>query len=189
MTVDVDLDDSAKLALEFVAVQLAVLTAAVHLWLGLPRLRIYAAAGTPFTDVRVVLFVLSAVAVLAGMGLVLAGVSREIIYSLGILLALGYIVGWLILGGHGGFAWEGEGHGGPLVTLLDHVLADGYLTLTKVTELLLLGVLSVLLANERAESGDDADPGEESDQSGSVVDARADAATTDDARTDETATH
>jgi hypothetical protein len=63
---------------------------------------------------------------------------------------LGYLVGWLILGGHEGqFAWEAGHHGSPLVGLFEHLTADFYLLVTKPVETTLLGILIALLYDAR----------------------------------------
>jgi len=155
------MDENVEVALRFTAAQLAAATAGIHLWIGLPRQYYYLQAGTPFTDPRQTLFVLSSLAVLVGIGLAASGLRRDYVYSLGILLALSYLVGWLLLGGHPegneviAYAWAstGHSHGGPLVTLVEHLLGDWRLVTTKTIEVLLLGTLSVLLYEERF--GDD----------------------------------
>ena len=155
------MDENVEVALRFTAAQLAAATAGIHLWIGLPRQYYYLQAGTPFTDPRQTLFVLSSLAVLVGIGLAAYGLRRDYVYSLGILLAPSYLVGWLLLGGHPegnevvAYAWTstGHSHGGPLVTLVEHLLGDWRLVTTKTIEALLLGVRAVLLYEERF--GDD----------------------------------
>ncbi|WP_256295823.1 hypothetical protein [Haloarchaeobius salinus] len=159
------MDENVEVALRFTAAQLAAATAGIHLWIGLPRQYLYLQAGTPFTDPRQTLFVLSSLAVLVGIGLAAYGLRRDYVYGLGIVLALSYLVGWLLLGGHAegneviAYAWEstGHSHGTPLTTLVEHLLGDWRLVTTKTIEALLLGILSVLLYHERF--GDDAADG------------------------------
>lgn len=151
------MDENVEVALRFTAAQLAVATAAIHLWIGLPRFLLYVQAGTPFADPRQALFVLSSLAVLVGIGLAAWGLRRDYVYATGIALALTYIVGWLVLGGHPegnelvAFAWEsvGHSHGGPVATLVEHLFGDWRLITTKTIEVLLTGILAVLLYEER----------------------------------------
>lgn len=151
------MDENVEVALRFTAAQLAAATAGIHLWIGLPRQYYYLQAGTPFTDPRQTLFVLSSLAVLVGIGLAAYGLRRDYVYGMGILLALSYLVGWLLLGGHPegnqviAFAWEsaGHSHGSALSTLVEHLLGDWRLVATKTIEALLLGILAVLLFQER----------------------------------------
>jgi hypothetical protein len=58
------MDENVDAALRFGALQLALVTA-IHLWVGWQRLFAYIQAGAPFVDPLQVLFVSSALAVLA----------------------------------------------------------------------------------------------------------------------------
>ena len=71
------MDESVDAALRFGALQLALVTAAIHLWVGWQRLFVYIDAGTPLIDPLQVLFVLSSLAVLAGVGLAARGLRRD----------------------------------------------------------------------------------------------------------------
>lgn len=149
------MDESARQALEFVGASLAAVTGGIHLYLGLPRLFYYARDGRPFTDPRMVLFVLSGVAVLVGVTLWARGLRRDAVYGAGVLLVVGYLVGWVRLGGHGAdWAWEtgGHSHGSLVATTVEHLFASNYLLATKVVEVTLLAVLVVLLVAERREA-------------------------------------
>ena len=144
--------------LESAGVLMASLTGGLHLMIGVERLTLYLLASRPFTDIRQPLFVLSGVAIFLGVTLWYRGLRRDAVYAAGILLTLGYIVGWLLLGGHGSnYAWEAGGHhaANPLITLLEHLTGDVYLLATKVTETTLLAVLVALLYDELTR--DDAD--------------------------------
>jgi hypothetical protein len=144
--------------LESAGVLMASLTGGLHLMIGVERLTLYLMASRPFTDIRQPLFVLSGVAIFLGVTLWYRGLRRDAVYAAGILLTLGYIVGWLLLGGHGSnYAWEAGGHhaANPLITLLEHLTGDVYLFATKVTETTLLAVLVALLYDELTR--DDAD--------------------------------
>jgi hypothetical protein len=158
------MDENVEVALRFTAAQLAAATAGIHLWIGLRPLLLYAQVGEPLTDPRQALFVLSSLAVLVGIGLAAYGLRRDYVYGLGIVLALTYIVGWLLLGGHPegneiiAYAWESTGHthGSPLGTLVEHLFGSIWLVTTKTIETVLLGILVVLLYHERF-GGDTAD--------------------------------
>ncbi|WP_257299399.1 hypothetical protein [Haloarchaeobius sp. FL176] len=155
------MDENVEVALRFTAAQLAAATAGIHLWIGLRPLLLYAQVGEPLTDPRQALFVLSSLAVLVGIGLAAYGLRRDYVYGLGIVLALTYIVGWLLLGGHPegneviAYAWEstGHAHGSTLGTLVEHLFGSIWLVTTKTIETVLLGILLVLLYHERF--GDD----------------------------------
>ena len=169
------MDENVDAALRVGALQLSLVTAAIHLWVGWPRLFVYAQAGTPFIDPLQILFVLSSLAVLAGVGLAAWGLRRDYVYALGVALMLCYLLGWVFLGGHrtGGAliapAWEtaGHSHGTALATLFEHLVADWLLLVSKVVEATALVVLLALLYGERTTDdggetgerrGDDATP-------------------------------
>ncbi|WP_435334198.1 hypothetical protein [Haloarchaeobius sp. TZWWS8] len=151
------MDENVDAALRFVALQLAVATAAIHLWVGWPAWYAYTQAGRPFTDPRVALFVLSSLAVLVGIGMAAYGVRRDYVYGLGIVLMLCYLLGWLFLGGHPdpgeafAPAWEATGHthGSAVLTLFEHLVSTWTLLVSKVVEVVLLAILVVLLREER----------------------------------------
>jgi hypothetical protein len=151
------MDENVDAALRVGALQLVLVTAAIHLWIGWQRLFVYIQAGTPLVDPLQVLFVLSSLAVLAGVGLAAWGLRREFVYALGVVLMLFYLLGWLFLGGHrtGGawiaLAWEttAHSHGTALQTLVEHLFGDWRLLVTKVVEATALVILLVLLYGER----------------------------------------
>lgn len=142
--------------LRTIAAGLAYVVSALYLFhphLGVPGLLVYLNVGTPFIDPRPVLFVGSGVALVGGVKLALFGVRRRPIYVLGILLLVGHLFGygWWHLGGHGsalpGIA--GYGHGHTLSSLVVHLAEDRWALMTKLFELLLVGVLAVLFFRER----------------------------------------
>jgi hypothetical protein len=157
------MDENVDAAVRVGALQLVLVTAAIHLWIGWQRLFVYIQAGTPFVDPLQVLFVLSSLAVLAGVVLAAWGLRRDYVYAGGVVLMLSYLLGWVFLGGHrtGGEliapAWEttGHAHGPAIVTLFDHLVADWLLLSSKVVEATALCLLLVLLYGER--TTDDAD--------------------------------
>lgn len=151
------MDENVDAALRFGALQLALVTAAIHLWVGWQRLFAYIQAGTPLVDPLQVLFVLSALGILAGVGLAARGLRRDYVYAGGVGIMLCYLVGWLLLGGHrtGGAwlapAWEtvGHSHGTVLGTLVDHLFSNVLLAVSKVVEATCLCILLVLWRAER----------------------------------------
>jgi len=151
------MDENVDAALRFGALQLALVTAAIHLWVGWQRLFAYIQAGTPFIDPLQILFVLSALGVLAGIALAARGLRWDYVYAGGVGIMLSYLVGWLLLGGHrtGGAwlapAWEtvGHSHGGALGTLVEHLFSNVLLAASKVVEATCLAILLVLLYAER----------------------------------------
>lgn len=152
---------------ETAAVQLATLTAGVHLYLGVDKLYPYLQAGSTFSArPRTYLFLLSGVAILVGITLwAKTDLRRDVIYALGIVVVGGNVATWLLIGGHGtGFitpAWvtQGHSHGGPVGTLISHFFGSRLLVLTKVTELLTVAVLGVLLVDDlRGGRGEGEDP-------------------------------
>jgi hypothetical protein len=122
-----DLDDRTRDVLRLVGVQLAVVSAAVHVWWGFPRLLVYAQAGT-FPDPRPVLFLVSAAAILAGVVALVAGVRERPLYAAGIAVLSAYSLGYVAwhLGDHGGFlpGLTGATHTEPVLPVLVAHLAD-----------------------------------------------------------------
>ncbi|WP_135535014.1 hypothetical protein [Halostella pelagica] len=149
------MEQRTRETLESAGVLLAATTAGIHLMLGVERLTYYLMASRPLADPRQALFVLSGAAIFLGVTLWYRGLRRDVVYAAGILLMLGYLVGWLFLGGHEGqYAWEAGHHGGsPLVGLYEHVTEEITLFATKVIELTLLGILILLLYDARTNGG------------------------------------
>lgn len=175
------MDENVDAALRLGALQLALVTAAIHLWLGWKRWAVYILAGTPFVDPLQVLFVLSALGVFVGVAMAARGVRLDYVYVLGIALMLSYLVGWLLLGGDRtgssllAPAWEtaGHAHGSALVTLIEHLFEDWLLAVSKVVEATCLVILVVLLYGERtrddaATQGDTADRNDAANQGGAA---------------------
>jgi len=151
------MDENVDAALRFGALQLALVTAAIHLWVGWQRWFAYLQAGTPLIDPLQPLFVLSSVGVLVGVALAARGLRRDYVYAIGVVLMLCYLVGWLLLGGHRtgpalfAPAWEtvGHSHGSALGTLVEHLFSNWLLAASKVVEATCLAILLVLLYDER----------------------------------------
>jgi hypothetical protein len=153
-------EETATRLLRIVGVQLAVVSAAIHLWWGLPRALVYLRVGT-VADPRPYLFVVSAVAVVVGVAWLYAGGPRRKLYALGAsvmaLYAVGYV--WWHLGGHGGAIPGVQGYGHPDLSNLGVLLSDGHLfrpldALAMVTQLGALACFLGLLFGPVAESAD-----------------------------------
>ncbi|WP_433629771.1 hypothetical protein [Halomicrococcus sp. NG-SE-24] len=138
-----------------VAAHLAVVVAVVHLTLGVFNWVRWASAGFLFPrDLRWPLFVVSGLALVAGLLLAAQGRHRRPLYLGGILLMVGYVVGyfWWHLRGHRPLTvGSGTYHRGPLVPfLLDHLFAGPVEFLAIASEVALAVVLSYLLVAESA---------------------------------------
>lgn len=153
--------------LRYVAAVLVGLSAAVHLWWGLPRFLVYAhprtlafyleSGGVP--DPRPFLFVALVLAVVVGTLATWRGlVSYRTAYALAIVLMLGSITGWVLwhtVFAHGvpltsadpaaAAAATDEHHRGVLDTVLEHAITIPLEGATKVVELAAVLVLAVLL--------------------------------------------
>jgi hypothetical protein len=143
----------------YAAVALSVVVAGIHLFhrdRGLPRLVELLStnnAALLVTDPRPLLFVLSAAAILGGVTLVLWGVPRKPVYLGGMVLMATYISGY--------FAWHMTGHGGflpgrlphfhglsPVGAVVRHLEIYPVARVSKVAELLVLGLLALLYRRE-----------------------------------------
>jgi hypothetical protein len=140
--------------MHYLAANLAVIVATIHIALGVYNWYRYARIGIYVPpDLRWPLFVASGVAVLGAIVLVARGWPRRPFYLGGIGLMIVYIVGyfWWHIGGHRLPFAPGPRthHHGPLsVYILDHIVAaPPYTQLALATELLLLLGLLVLLAH------------------------------------------
>lgn len=141
--------------LRYAGAALAFVVAGIHLFhadRGFPRLVALVATdnvGLLVTDPRPLLFVLSGVAILAGVFLVLWEFPRRPVYLAGMVLVSTYLLGY--------FAWHLTGHGGflpgraphyhglsPVEAVVDHLRRYPVVLLSKVAESLLLVVLAVL---------------------------------------------
>ena len=134
------------------AVHLVVIVAVLHLTLGLYNWLRWASAGFLVPrDVRWPLFVVSGLALFAGLLLAAQGRNRRQLYAGGIALMVVYVVGYFSwhLGGHGFVFREPLPHDGPVGQfLLDHLFAGPVKTLALVSEVVLAAVLAYLLARE-----------------------------------------
>ncbi len=138
----------------FVAAQLAVVVAVLHLSLGILNWIRWASAGFLVPrDLRWPLFVLSGLAIVIGLLLASAGRYRRPLYAGGIVLMAGYILGYFgwHLSGHRPLLLFGAGsqHRGPLLPfLLDHLFAGPVEFLALASEFALLVLLVYLLSTE-----------------------------------------
>lgn len=147
-------------SLGYAAAGLGYVVAGVHLFHpshGVPRLVLVLSVDPTLLalDPRPLAFVISGLAVLAGVTAAIAGVPRHWLYAAGIALMATYLVGY--------FAWHASGHGGFLPgreavaphghtfaeLVVEHLQVDPWARVAVPAEVLLGVVLSVLLVRER----------------------------------------
>lgn len=158
---------------ELAALQLAGLVVAVHLYWGLGRFVERLRFGV-FVDPRPVLFVVSSMAIIAGVAYVAVGGHRRPVYALGIALMLTYILGywaWHLIGHVPAMPWvDSQPHPhpgwGPVETLVYHLAEDPLALFSKTVEALLAVVLGVLWDDERRRSEGTAAPAAGADTPG-----------------------
>lgn len=127
-----------------------------HPKLGLPRLvLLYSADSLSLlaNHPRPLVFVVTGLAIVIGAALAGMEYQRRLIYGLGILLMVTYILGYAAwhLSGHGGFLPGRKPlyHGlTPLEALIAHITTDTWAAIAKLSELALLSVLTVLYRRE-----------------------------------------
>lgn len=148
--------------LERAVVLLALVTAGIHLYWGIPRFTNYAAVGV-MPDPRPALFVLSGHAILAGLTLVLLGVvDKRWTYLPGMALMLAHLAGyaaWHTVLSHGvARSAETTSHvhevphpENAVVVVLEHVVNSPLALASKPAELALLGLLAWLYLAGRGE--------------------------------------
>lgn len=140
--------------IHFVAAQLAVVVAVIHLSLGVLNWTRWLMAGFLVPrDFRWPLFVVSGAAIIIGLFVAAAGRYRRPLYLGGIVLMVGYILGYFgwHLSGHRPLLLLGAGtqHRGPLLPfLLDHLFAGPVVFLALISEFALLVLLLYLLITE-----------------------------------------
>jgi len=155
-----DWSTMSNAGLRYAAGALAVVVAAIHIFWGFPRLVTQIQVGA-IPDPRPAAFVLSGALIFIGIAQILDGRDPKPIYLAGIGLMLAYIIGyvaWHTVLGHGGF-WPGGRepltHDQPAyVVVVGHLLEDPLALVSKITELLLAGLLAVLYRQD-AESAED----------------------------------
>jgi len=146
--------------LRYAAGALAVAVAAIHIFWGFPRLVTQLEAGV-IHDPRPAAFILSGALIFLGIAQILDGRDPKSIYLAGIGLMIAYILGyvaWHTVLNHGAFwpwAHGGISHDQPgYIVVIDHLLDDRLALVSKLTELLLAGVLAVLYRQD-VDSTDD----------------------------------
>ncbi|WP_266076596.1 hypothetical protein [Haladaptatus caseinilyticus] len=138
----------------FVAAQLAIVVAVIHLSLGVLNWIRWARAGFIIPrDLRWPVFVLTGLLIVLGLFLAAAGRYRRPLYAGGIVLMAGYIFGYFAwhLTGHRPLLLFGAGHlhRGPLLPfLIDHLFAGPVESLALASEFALLVLLGYLLVTE-----------------------------------------
>ena len=148
------MDLDSREAAVLVAAHLAFVVAVVHVTLGALNWIKWLSVGFLVPrDIRWPLFVLSGFAILLGLPLANRTVDRRWIYVAGIVLMLGYILGYFSwhAGGHRPLFIVGPGthHSGPLLPyLVDHVFAGPVETLSLAAESLLAVILGYLLVTD-----------------------------------------
>lgn len=137
-----------------VAAHLAIVVAVIHLSMGLLEWFQYAAIGLLIPpDLRWLLFVVSGLAIVAGLVLAAQGRYRRPLYVGGIILMATYVVGYFgwHWGGHRRLLLFGEGthHHGPLVPfLVEHLFAGPIEFLAIASEVALAILLAYLLIRD-----------------------------------------
>lgn len=145
--------------LRYMGGALAYFVAGIHLLhpqRGLPRLVLIIGTGNAsllISDPRPLAFVLSGFAIIVGVGIAAIGRRRKLIYLLGILLMVAYLVGY--------FAWHLTGHGGflpvrepiyhgmhPVEAVVSHLVEYPLARVSKIAEAALLIVLVILYRRE-----------------------------------------
>lgn len=139
---------------ELVTAHLALVVGVMHVSLGVLNWVKWLSAGFLVPrDVRWPLFVLSGALLLAGLFIALVRAPSRRLYVGGIVLSVGYVVGYFgwHVGGHRPLlvVGPGTGHSGPLVSeLLAHLFAGPVEFLAIVTELALAVMLALLLLTD-----------------------------------------
>jgi hypothetical protein len=143
------MNDGYRSTLLFIASQLVVLSALIHVSLGALKWGEYAGLGILFPpDIRWPLFVVSGVAVLVGIGLARQSPQRRRWYLAGVVVMLVYVAAYFLwhLGGHRPLFILGPAthHNVTLEFVVAHYLAGSLETFTLTVELLAAVLLSIL---------------------------------------------
>lgn len=148
------MDERTRGNLKLLGANLAFVVAGIHLLLGIRLWLIYSQGGFVIPpDVRAPLWIVSAIAIFAGLGLVYTGIAPRLLYSLGAALMAVYVLGYFSwhLGGHREFYFGGPMHlhGVDVTTfLIDHLFAGPLETSSIFLEVILFVILVVLLVDE-----------------------------------------
>lgn len=148
--------DDRTFVLEFVAVQLVVITAMIHVAVGVLGWSTWFEAGIPLrAGARLPLLIFSGITLLGGVAYAHTRENRRPFYAAGIVAMAGYIAGYFLwhLLGHREFILFGEQRA-PTETIsvqwfLDHLLAGPAEFGAIVVEVAAIVVLAVLLVSER----------------------------------------
>lgn len=143
------MDARYRSTLLFVASQLVLLSALIHVFLGALKWGEYASFGILLPpDIRWPLFVVSGGAVLAGIGLARESAHRRRWYLAGVVMMLAYIAAYFLwhLGGHRSLFILGPAthHEITLGFIVAHYFAGPLETFTLTIELLAAVLLSIL---------------------------------------------
>ena len=143
------MDDRQRGALVFVASQLVFVAALLHVGMGAAEWYRYVSVGILVSpDVRWPLFVLSGVAIVAGLALAARSAERKRWYLLGFLAMVGYVLAYFAwpLGGHRPLFVAGPSTSHPLTVafVVDHFFAGVLETIALTVELLAAALLAVL---------------------------------------------
>jgi len=142
------MDEDLVRGLQYMTAQLAVLLAAVHLVVALPRLSAALVSGTvprPST----LLFVLAAAGVVAGLvGFASGTLSHRTVYHLGLVIMVGQVVGWFVYHNLGLFGF-GHSHGSALLAnTYEHFVGDPVEAAAVTAEAMAAAFLFVLLQTD-----------------------------------------
>jgi len=156
------MNEETRSWVELLALQLAGLVVATHVYWGLDRFTEQLRYGV-YVDPRPLLFVVSSAAIIAGVAYVALGGRRTPVYVLGIVLMLVYIFGywgWHLMGHLPALPWvENQPHPhpewGPVETLFQHLGEDDLALVSKIVEAALAIVLAWLWLGERGRTADD----------------------------------
>lgn len=143
------MDDRYRSALLFVASQLGLVSALIHIFYGARRWGEYASFGILVPpDIRWPLFVGSGMAVVVGIGLARRSSHRRRWYLAGVVVMLGYVAAYFLwhLGGHRPLLILGPAtsHNLTVEFIVAHYLAGPLETVTLTIEVLAAILLSVL---------------------------------------------
>lgn len=146
------MNDSRASLVRLVGVQLALVSAGIHLWWGFPRLLVYLPVGS-FADPRPYLFVVSGIAIFLGVFVLTRGGPSRPLYALGIGAMLAYVFGYAAwhLAGHGDFlpGVSGYGHAeNPLGVVWGHLVADPLAMAAMTAELGAIACFALLVYHE-----------------------------------------
>ena len=155
------MNEETRSWVELLALQLAGLVVATHVYWGLDRFTEQLRYGV-YVDPRPLLFVLSSAAIIAGIAYVALGGRRKPVYALGIVLMFVYVFGywgWHLMGHLPALPWvDNQAHPhpgwGPVETLFRHLGEDDVALVSKLAELALAIVLGVLWIEERKANAD-----------------------------------